>query len=141
MSDEMTIGGIALAVAGVIGGAIRWGVGRLTKSWDSNGDDTRKALDRNTDAMLDNTKGYATLSAKIDNVALVVQYRSGLTPPVGTPVNVSDPPTQPISTVEVTAQVGVAAAPKTRTATPAKGTQVPGGGYHYARASSRGEGE
>lgn len=65
-----------IAGLGGIAGAIKWGVGRITKTIDKSGDLAKevsstigKRLDRNTDAMIENTASNASLSTKIDSIA------------------------------------------------------------------------
>lgn len=68
---------LGLGLSG-IAAAIKWVGGRITSS-----------IDRNSDAMIENTASNAVLSTKIDGIAKFVQLReesSSQTPPRGVPV-------------------------------------------------------
>lgn len=131
MSDELTIGGAIIVAAGGLGTVLKWAVGRLTKSWDTNGEETRKVITRNSDVMIDNTRSNAELAAKIDGVAMFVQIHTGQTPVQGVPITIA--PVNKTSTL---------APPTTSTPRP-KPTAIPGSGYHlkHTRPSSRGDGK
>ena len=57
MTDTQTIAGAILAGLGTIAGAIRWSTGRLAKSQD-----------RGINAIIENAKSHATLTAKFDSL-------------------------------------------------------------------------
>lgn len=71
MSDIQILASVLTAGFGVVAAAIRFSVSRVVL-----------ALDKNSDAMLENTKSNAILSAKIDSIASFIQ-RS--TPAQGVP--------------------------------------------------------
>lgn len=57
MTDTQTIAGAILAGLTTIAGAIRWSTGRLAKSQD-----------RGINALIENARSYATLTAKFDSL-------------------------------------------------------------------------
>ena len=71
MSDIQILATVLTAGFGVVAAAIRFSVSRVVL-----------ALDRNSEAMLENTKSNAILSTKIDAIA---NYVKGVTPIQGVP--------------------------------------------------------